>query len=307
MTKILNEAIEAYSYSILDLSKETQDWYLQKLSVFSEWCKSENLDLPQLKAIHLRKFNEYIKTRTNPRTGKNISTYTQHGYSQVVKVFLNWCAKEEDFEEEVSPKLAKKVPMTKVETKIIETFNPDQIRALFEVCKKEYNEELVYRDRAILAVLFDTGIRAGELCSLSLENTYFKPEAYLKIIGKGNKWREVPLGNTSRAALHKYISRHRPNSESSCVFLSRAGECLTPSGLFQIIQRLGEWARIRGVRCSPHTARHTFAVEYLSNGGDVYKLSRLMGHTSVSVTENYLRAFKNRDARRGNSVLDNLE
>jgi integrase/recombinase XerD len=176
-----------------------------------------------------------------------------------------------------------------------------------EVCKKEYNEELVVRDKAILSVLFDTGIRAGELCSLTLENTHFKPEAYLKIIGKGNKWREVPLGKTSSAALHKYISRHRPKSEQQVVFLSRAGEGLTTSGLFQLVQRLGNWARIKGVRCSPHTARHTYAVSYLSNGGDVYKLSRLMGHTSVSVTEHYLRAFKNKDARKGKSVLDNME
>jgi integrase/recombinase XerD len=304
----IEEAIEAYSYSILSLSKETQTWYLQKLKVFSEWCASNNITLDTLKAIHLRQFTEYLKSRVNPQTGKPISTYTQHGYTQTVKGFLNWCAHEEDLEDIVSEKLAKKMPMTKRDIKVIETFTQYQIKALFEACRKEYNEELVQRDRAILAVLFDTGIRASELTGLTLENVHLnKEDSYIKIYGKGGKWREVPLGNTSRAALHKYITRYRPKSKHQTVFLSRAGGPMIASGLLQLFYRLGEWAHIKGVRCSPHTARHTYAVEYLKGGGDVYKLSRLMGHTSVNVTENYLRAFKAKDARTGESVLDRIK
>ncbi|WP_126595839.1 tyrosine-type recombinase/integrase [Dictyobacter aurantiacus] len=302
-------AIEAYSYAVLSLSPETQKWYLQKLQVFSDWCTEKDLTLDTMKVLHLRQFTEHLKTRTNPQTGKPLSTYTQHGYTQVVKSFLNWCSKEEDLEDVVSEKLAKRMPMTKVDKKVIEIFTPAHIRALFEACKNEYNEEMIQRDKAILAVLFDTGIRASELCGLTLDHVYLsKSESYLKVFGKGNKWREVPLGNNSKAAIHKYMHRYRDAiNQEDHVFLSRAGKPMTASGLLQLFERLGNWGHVRGVRCSPHTARHTFAVTFLTNGGDLYKLSRLMGHTSVMVTENYLRAFQARDARNVASVLDSLK
>src|SRR6266566_4296804 len=80
------------------------------------------------------------------------------------------------------------------------------------------------------------------------------------------------------------------------VFISRTGEALTVHGLAQLIEQLEETSRIRDVRVSPHTFRHTYAVQYLLNGGDIYKLSRLMGHTSVKITERYLQAVNAKQA-----------
>src|SRR5579859_2804880 len=108
---------------------------------------------------------------------------------------------------------------------------------------------------------------------------------------QGNKWREVGLGKASRTALHKYTRRYRKApKENSFVFLSRFNQPLTRSGLNQVLYRLAEFAGI-DQRVSAYVWRHTSAVGYLSNGGDVYKLSRLMGHTGIVVTENYLRAL----------------
>ena len=308
MSTTVLSAIESYSYTVLSLSPETQKWYLQKLKVFGEWCKAQDITLETLKPLHLRQFAEYLKTRINPRTGKPITTYTQHGYFQVIKTFIKWCTDEEDFEECVNDKLLKKVPKIKVDIKVIEVFTDDHIRALFEATKKEETEWLAVRDRAILSCLFDTGMRASELINLTLEHVHLsKHDVYLKIYGKGNKWREVPLGLSACAALHKYIHRYRPKVKHQEVFLNRAGDPLTLSGLVQLIPRLGRWGHVKGVRCSCHTARHTFALNYLKNGGDIFKLSRLLGHTSVTVTENYLRAFQAKDTRTGGkSVLDNL-
>lgn len=306
----IKHAIEAYSYNVLSLSPKTQKWYLQKLQVFAEWCERQGITLETLKVTHLRQFAEYLKTRINHKTGKLISTYTQHGYFQVIKTFIRWCSDEEDLEDAVNEKLIKKAPKVKVDVKVIEIFTDAQIHALFEACKKEESEILVVRDRAILSCLFDTGMRASELTGLTLENVHLsKHDPYLKIYGKGSKWREVPLGHSACTALHKYIHRYRPKVKHPQVFLNRAGDPLTLSGLIQLFKRLGRWAHIKGgVRCSPHDARHTFAITYLKNGGDIYKLSRLMGHTSVNVTENYLRAFQAKDARLGGqSLLDNLK
>jgi integrase/recombinase XerD len=241
----IHEAIEAYTFSVLELSPKTQQWYTQKLQVFADWCVENNLSLDELKAIHLRKFIDSLKTRISPKTKKPISTYTTHGYAQVIKSFLNWCSNEEDFEEVVSTKLAAKVPMPKVEIKVIEVFSPEQIKDLLEASKKEFNEQLQVRDKAIIAVLLDTGMRANELCSLTLDHVFLstnpKEQSYLKIHGKGNKWREVPIGNTARSALHRYITRYRrsEHTDEKHVFITRYGQPMTVRGLDQIFERLG--------------------------------------------------------------------
>jgi site-specific recombinase XerD len=180
MSTTIKHAVEAYEYAILSLSPKTQLWYLQKLDVFAQWCAEKDVTLETLKAIHLRQFAEYLKARVNPKTGKPISTYTQHGYFQAIKTFIKWCTDEEDLEDEVSDKLLKKATKVKVDIKVIEVFTDNQIHALFEATKKEDTEVLVIRDRAILSCLFDTGMRAGELTGLTLEHVYMaKHDAHL--------------------------------------------------------------------------------------------------------------------------------
>ena len=159
-------------------------------------------------------------------------------------------------------------------------------------------------------MLLDTGVRASELVGLTLDCTWLDPDdSYLKVMGKGRKEREVPLGRTARTALRRYITRYRKprTAAEQHVFLGRTGEPLQVSGLEQIVRPIGQRARIKGVRCSPHTFRHTFACQYLLAGGDIYKLSRIMGHTSVKVTEKYLSSVKAKQARQGESVLDRLK
>lgn len=302
----LKEALNEYRFSILQLSPKTQGWYLQKLGVFVDWCAQQNKNtLEQLTAGDLRRFLAEARTRNNPQTGAALSSYTIHGYAQVIKGFLSWCAGEEM----ISERLAKRVEMPRVDVKVIETFTQEQIKRLFAACALAPTPALLARDRAILAVLLDTGIRASELCGLTLENVFLEPqEAFLRVFGKGRKEREIGLGKSARAALYRYITRYRKApKEERHVFLTRLHEPLALGGLESLFYRLRDAAKITGVRCSPHTARHTFAVNYLAAGGDVYKLSRLLGHTSVTVTENYLRAYQARDARKdGLSVLDQM-
>lgn len=302
----LSVALDEYGFACLDLSPKTQRWYTDKLTVFRAWAEEQGTtELEEITPATVRHFLAYLRTTPSARTGKLLSTYTTHGYVQVIKGFLAWCAREELIGERV----AKRIDLPRVETKVIETFTTTQLKRLFAVTGKEMTVALAARDRAILCVLLDTGIRANELCSLTLDNLHISPtDAYMKVYGKGRKEREVGLGHESRASLHRYIVRHRDAPEEERhVFLSRKRQPLTVSGLDQIIYRLAEWAGIEGVRCSAHTFRHTYAVNYLAAGGDVYKLSRLLGHTSVSVTENYLRAFRSRDARKGLSVVDSMQ
>jgi site-specific recombinase XerD len=303
----IRQAIEEYRYSILRLSHHTQDWYTDKLNVFAAWCEQENVTLETLKASHVRRFLDDARQRINPQTGKLISSYTIHGYARTIKAFLRWCSREEGLEDIVSEKTARRIEMPRIEQRIIEVFTDDHIARLFRACEKECTPTLVVRDKAILSVLLDTGIRASELCGLTMDCLFLSPtDSYIKVFGKGKKWRECPLGKGARTAVYRYVTRYRhaPEGEDH-VFLSQKNRPLTSNGLYQMMSRLCEWGRVTGVRCCVHDFRHTFATRYIEAGGSIYDLSRLLGHSSIVVTEHYIKTLSRQTIRsRSISVLD---
>jgi len=308
----VREVVQDYLAAKKSLNPLTHLGYSQKLAVFCDWCEIEQLSLKTLRARNVDAFLEYLlANRVARKTNRqHISSYTLQGYARVVKGFLNWCVLDEEYEEIVKPIVVRRIKLPRVEQTIIETFSSEQIDALFQVCAKEETEHLQLRDRAIIALLLDTGIRAAELCSLTLDHIDLSPkDSYIRVHGKRDKWREVGLGDRSRRELRKYIRLFRvETAKNAPLFIGRYHQPLTVSGLDQIISRLAEWAHIEGVRCSPHTFRHTFACNYLLQGGDIYALSRLMGHTSIRVTEVYLRGIRAREARQGSkSVLDSMK
>ena len=295
----VREAYEEFLQAKRPLSPHTLRGYRFRLNVFVTWCEEHGLALEQLTSKHTRAFIEEVSKR---HSGLAPSTARQYGLN--ISTFLRWCSREDDFE--VSPR-ALHIQLPRDDMHVIEVFSSEQLAALLAATSRQLYD---VRDRAIVSLLIDTGIRASELCGLLLKNVWVdSDDSYVRVTGKGRKEREVPLGRTSRIALRRYITRYRKprNPAEQHVFIARGGQPLTYTGLEQVIQQLGERARIRDVRCSPHTFRHTFAVHYLLNGGDIYKLSRLMGHTSVKITERYLQAVSAKQARAGNhSVLDNL-
>lgn len=308
----LEDAYLEFSYA-KDHSPASRQWYHSRLTAFFNWCHEQQVDghrvteMEQLSAPLIRR---YIEAR---RSAGTLSSHTLHGHVRAIKALLNWSGQEGLLSEQVARRI--KLPVR--EQILIPTFSKEQIDWLFRACRMTPvgTENFVARDHAIIAVLVDTGIRANELCTLTLDHvTLDQDDAYLRVYGKGRKEREVGLGRHARNALARYIHRDRPRCDSPYVFLARGGvggvhgkQPLTPGGLDQMLYRLRDRVgaeRFTGVRVSAHTFRHTFAVHYLANGGDVYKLARLLGHTSVAVTEGYLKSFKAKDARQGMSVLD---
>jgi integrase/recombinase XerD len=301
----LPEAVEDFHIANYNLSPRTQEWYREKLSYFLSWCEPQNLTLETLRAAHVHRFLAHLQDTPGRSTGQPRSTYTVYGFAEVVKRFLNWC-RDEDYP--ISKQSFGKIKMPKVEIKIIDTFSYDQIKMLLTAAAREYNDELTSRDRAIVSLLVDTGIRASELVGLRIASICMDTQdSYVRVLGKGKKQREVGFGKQTRYHLHRYLHRGRKaRADEEHAFLSRAHQPMTINGLYQIIDRLGDWAHITGVRCSPHTFRHTFAMNFLRQGGDIYRLSRLLGHTTIEPTQIYLRSFQQEDARSGASVLDTL-
>lgn len=296
----IEEALDEYLLATSQLSADTRRWYAQHLGVFKDFCVASSLSLlTDLSASNVRRFLPWLES--HPPRGRKLSSYTLHGYLQVVKSFCTWC-----YREELSPQdIGTRVDQIRVDIKLIQTFTPGQVAALFKAAGQSMQP---LRNTAILAVLLDTGIRARELCTLTLEHTHLDAkDPHLQVRGKGRKERQVGLGQQSLLSLHRYISRERPVVSHDRTFVGSKGLPFAVRGLESLFARLEQSSDISGVRCSPHDCRHTFAVNYLKAGGNLYSLSRLLGHSSVQVTENYLRSLSQQEARNGGiSVLNML-
>jgi site-specific recombinase XerD len=306
---LLSDALIEFGYA-KDHTPASRSWYRSRLGAFIQWLNQE--EVTDLEAITAPLIRRYLDTRRTAisRTGKPLDSHTLHGHARAIRAFLRWAVKDDLLDERVP----KRLEMPKREQKVMVVFSPAQIEALFRACEGGETPAFVARDRAILAMLLDTGMRAQELCGLTLDRLMFTPdEAYCVVNGKGRKQREVGLGSRARRLVHRYVHTHRRtfivNKEEAGVFIGRGGQPLTPEGLDRLLYRLRDRAgreQFAGVRVSAHTFRHTYATRYLEQGGDIYHLSRLMGHTSVVVTEGYLKAVEAKVARRGPSVFDRL-
>jgi site-specific recombinase XerD len=220
----------------------------------------------------------YIAPRAKGLSGHTISCYLRS-----LRSFWSWLAAEEIIPENPF----RRVRLPRPPTKIIAIFSPDQFQSL--VAAIDGSTPDGYRNIAVLTVLLDTGLRVSELANLTLENTHLE-EGCLKVIGKGRKERLVPIGKRSRNLLWNYVTRFRPEpAHPNCtsVFLNSRGMPLGKNYIEAFMRRYGKRAGIEGVRCSPHTLRHSAAVMFLRNGGDVFTLQRLLGHTTLQMTRHY--------------------
>lgn len=142
------------------------------------------------------------------------------------------------------------------------------------------------RDNAIVEVLYSTGLRVSELISLRIDNLFFG-EGYIRVVGKGDKQRLVPIGSAARDKIQLYMELRRPRKPSEAtLFLNNRGEPLTRIMIFNIIKQA---ARLAGVEknISPHTLRHSYATHLLEGGANIRQVQELLGHESITTTEVY--------------------
>jgi site-specific recombinase XerD len=198
------------------------------------------------------------------------------GYVKAIKLLFGWLADEEVIAKSPAARLQKALG----EKRLRASFSDEHLSLLFGVCDLE--TPLGFRDYTLMLVLLDTGVRVEEICRLTLDDLH---DDYLKIHGKGRKEREVGFTPTTAKFLWKYINLHRA-AESEAVralFTNIRGRQMSPSGIEQIFDKIAEVASLgEDVVVTPHKLRHTFARTWLERGGDVYSLSRLMGHSSVN-------------------------
>ena len=182
-----------------------------------------------------------------------------------------------------NPKLPKKLPDVLSEKEISLIINAIQESSQF-----------YQRDKAIIELLYSCGIRVTELCNLEMSNLFID-EDLIRVMGKGNKERLLPLGIRSKKYLDDYIKHsrnsHIKKSGSSFVFVSRNGNQLTRA-MINII--LNKWTRVSGLKksVSPHKLRHSFATHLLEGGADLRFVQALLGHSDISTTQIYTHIDK---------------
>jgi len=145
------------------------------------------------------------------------------------------------------------------------------------------------RDQTLLRVFFDTGLRLSELSGVDLADANFE-DGFVFVRGKGRKERWVPFGKETRKALWAYIKQRAKAAATGepALFVTQSGTRLTPRGVQMIFKRLKQKLNLDGVRFSPHTLRHSFALAYIENGGDPFSLQRILGHSTQAMTSKYI-------------------
>jgi integrase/recombinase XerD len=143
------------------------------------------------------------------------------------------------------------------------------------------------RNRAMLLVLLDTLIRVSELVGLDAEDVDFD-EGVIQVMGKGGKERRVPFGTSTGQALRRYRSAVEDLRQGDPFFITRGGRRTSRWAVHMMMADCGRMAGIEGVRCSPHTMRHTGAKRFILAGGDVFTLQKLLGHTTLVMVRRYV-------------------
>lgn len=271
------EALSEYrTYLKLEksLSPNTIESYLRdlrKLESFSENppMKVSSSDLDEF-------LYQYAKENFAPRSQARLISSVKSFFN-----YLQWEEWRADNPAELleTPKLGMKLPDTLSEKEI------DQLIAQIDLSLPEGE-----RNRAILETLYGCGLRVSELTELKLSDLFFE-ENFIRVIGKGNKQRLIPISNYTIKFINIYrneIRVHIPIQKGfeDYLFLNRRGKKLTRVMIFTIIKQLTEKAGIRK-KISPHTFRHSFATHLLKNGADLRSIQMMLGHESITTTEIY--------------------
>ena len=285
--EMLVDAFELRNRS-LNRSDATTRWHTDNLRDFIGFLHSQNhsgrisdITRKTIRAylIHLQNKKRYDGHPLTPTQEQYLSPRTVRARFMTLKAFFAWLERDGYTEGNVM----KNIESPQVPHRLMTILNQEEVERVLSAANPRTS--LGSRDSAIMMLLLDTGIRCAELTGLKLTDVHVS-RGYLKVMGKGSRERLVPLGATARRALLEYIRSHRPASTSDNVFLTETGEPMTVGGIQLMIKRLGR--RCGVPRLHAHLCRHTFATNYLMNGGDIFTLQQILGHSTLEMVRRYV-------------------
>jgi integrase/recombinase XerD len=207
-----------------------------------------------------------------------------------IKIFFRWLQQRQRIPKDPSDV----IPLPRLERYLPETMNELQVERLLDGVS--VNAQRGLRDRAILELLYASGLRVSELVNARLENLDLDAR-FIRVTGKGNKTRIVPIGTKACDAIQLYLSRERPGmvkkKTGSEIFLNSRGSKLTTVRIWQIVKQCAKVAGL-DLNVYPHLLRHSFATHLLSNGADLRVIQEMLGHADISTTEIYTHVDQKR-------------
>ena len=258
------------------LSENSIEAYIRDISRFGNYCVDL---LPQdVKADHISSFFvELLRTEL-------LAESTQARMLSSIRAFFKYLMYEDIIEVDPSelvdpPKIGRKLP---------EPLTVDEINKMIEVIDK--STPLGIRNAAIIDMMYSCGLRVSELVNLKLRHVFFDSD-FVRVFGKGNKERLVPLGSYAKKSVQAYIKDYRGNKgikegEEEIIFLNNRGARLTRIMIYNIVSNAAKMAGIKR-NISPHSLRHSFATHLLEGGADLRAIQEMLGHSSITTTEIY--------------------
>ena len=302
----IKQAIDSFllSCKVEGKSYGTIECYTDKLKGFLWYATNYNWpdDINCVTTHHIREFLAYIRETahrwgsTCPRAMKPVNSTTVQKYYRVLSALFNWLVNEELIT--TSPLVKIKAP--KAEKMVIKALSSNEVNQLISVFGNSFQGK---RNKAIVLVLVDCGLRLGELLNLTLSHVNMEQQL-LKVSGKTGE-RVVRFGLATAKALLKYMMLR--NSSNDHLWITKEGANLKDSSVETMFIKL---AKKTGIHVHPHLLRHTFATLWLKNGGDSLMLQRLLGHTTLMMTNRYCQAvgcYDAVEAHKQYSPVDNIK
>ena len=245
-----------------------------------------------------------VRAYVHDLIGRGWRPATVNVYVRVLRCWLRWLYHEGLIRENFADHLK----VLRVPKQYPHVLSEPQVLALLKAAKAKTKTWTGRRNYTMLLTFLDAMLRLKELISLDLSDINLQARSIRVRNGKGGKERIVYMGRRLTRAMREWLIARGHVTGCDWVFITRTGGPLDARGVEKIIQRLGQEAGIEGVRCSPHTLRHTGATLFIRNGGDPFSLQRLLGHSTVTVTEIYVHMAGSalREAHTKASPVDRL-
>jgi len=262
------------------LTRRNYDHYLYTFAAVTKLTKPDQITLDDV-----RDFRLWLNRQPNQR-GQSLKKSTQNYYLIALRSFLKYLAKND-----VKSLTAEKIELAKIGERQVEYLEGDDLERFLNAPLRKGKNIVAYRDKAILELLFSTGLRVSELTNLKLERVNLNKDEF-SVRGKGDKVRVVFLSATARQCLKDYLTKRRDDAPFLFVRHDRAGKRtadlkpLTPRSVQRLVEEYGKVAGLTK-HVTPHTLRHSYATDLLIGGADIRSVQAMLGHASIQTTQIY--------------------
>jgi site-specific recombinase XerD len=279
-------------------SEKTLEWHRTALGLLQGYLeKGRGMTLvAEIDAPDITAWFTYLRKTPGARE-KMRCERTVQTYARSARAFFHWLVRQEFIRENPFERVA----FPKVGKPLIKTISDEEFEQLLLACappneEGQFAERAAVRNRAILWLFYDSGIRLSELINLRVGD-FDRKHGLITVKGKGSKERRIALGQNCLRNLLHYLDRHRPDEREleewgslgeDHVFLAETRRPLSKNGVTLLFMRLKQRAQITGKRISPHIFRHTFAIRYLKLGKDPFSLQELLGHEDIATVKLYM-------------------